>query len=575
MARSKISAEFRTLDAETDPFKHGRIPQPFLWGLYSGAREEYEEFTSIERLVARLEGLGGTVYAHNGGRFDYHFLRDYINSDEPVLLINGRLAKFRIGNTEFRDSLNLFPNTRLKDFNDASGKKLEIDYAKMEPGARDEPNNRAEISLYLRQDCVRLYNVIERYRDKYGRSLTQATSSMRNFERMYDIKAPRQTQVQYNRYKPFYYGGRVQCFEQGCSTTQFQVADINSAYPYAMLSEHPFAPAASLEAHLPPEPEIYQCFIELDCSSRGAFPWRDANGELYFPEDDGKLRRYFVTGWEFLTALELDAVTNIHIRAVHRFNQTMNFRQYIEHHYGERMAAANVGDVAGKIFGKYFMNSLYGKFGANCEKYQEYVIATEDSLLEWTSKGYREFKPWGDRFLLCRSPTTEELNDLTSYKWRYYNVATAASVTGFVRAFLFRALSASSGLIYCDTDSIAARNLSDLAYGDALGQWKREGTFDRYSIAGKKLYAFHYDGRALAYDPKDEKTPTWKIASKGVNFGALASGPELIERIALGEAVDFNPEVPTFSATRAEPRFISRRVIKTAKNIALAPELDL
>jgi len=64
---------------------------------------------------------------------------DHINSDEPVMVINGRLARFRIGECEFRDSLNIFPNTRLADF----GVKNEIDYALMEPDRRTDPNVRA------------------------------------------------------------------------------------------------------------------------------------------------------------------------------------------------------------------------------------------------------------------------------------------------------------------------------------------------------------------------------------------------------------------------------------------------
>lgn len=577
MVRKKTRGHFRTLDAETDPFKAGRIPQPFLWGLYDGTGEDYQEFSDTQRLADVLSRLGGTVYAHNGGKFDYHYLRDYINSDEPLLIINGRLSKFKIGRTEFRDSLNIFPNTRLADFNDEYGKKYEIDYAKLEPGARDEPNNKAEISLYLRQDCVRLWEIVRRYWDNYGKSITQASSSMKYFEDLYEIKAPRQTKTQYDRYKPFYYGGRVQCFESGVAATRFSVADINSAYPYAMLREHSFAPAASLESHLPPEPDIYRCLIKLDCTSRGAFPWRDpSTGELFFPDDEAgnrhRLRTYSITGWEFLTALELDAVKNIHIREVHRFNQTMNFQRYIEHFYEQREECRKRGDVAGRIFGKYFMNSLYGKFGANCENYNEYVIATDDSIKGWIAKGFKVYKPWGTRVLMARAPTPEQLNDETSKKWRYYNVATAASVTGFVRAFLFRALSNSSGLIYCDTDSIAARDLGSLDYGDALGQWKKEGEFDSYSIAGKKLYAFHSAGCSLAYDPASTQSPSWKIASKGVNFTAREDGPALITRIAQGAAVEYEPNVPTYSVIREQPRFINRNILRTAKDIAQAPE---
>lgn len=593
---AKPTRDVLTYDTETDPFHNcseatcekchggGRVPQPFLHGLYNGRDQQYDEFESVEAVVAHLAARKAVVYAHNGGKFDYHPLRDHINSDEPVMVINGRLARFRIGECEFRDSLNIFPNTRLADF----GVKNEIDYELMEPTRRTDPNVRAQISSYLRQDCVGLWEMVDRYRGKYGKSLTQATASMKYWEKMTELEAPRQTRTQYERYKPYYYGGRVQCFESGVSITDFSVADINSAYPFAMLRDHIFSPQAILDRHLPPAPEIYKCLIKLDCTSRGAFPWRDPEtGELFFPDDEAghrnRMRTYTITGWEFLTALELDAVANIHIRQVHTFPKSINFKDYIEFFYNQRMEAAAKGDTAGKIFGKYFMNSLYGKFGANCANYAEYLISRPDTaeFQDWLAKGYTRYKPWGERWLLERKPTLEQLDDITG-KWRFYNVATAASVTGFVRAFLFRALSATSGAVYCDTDSIAARDTSALEFGDHLGQWKNEGRFDRYAIAGKKLYAFHQDGREDAYDPKCEKNPSWKIASKGVNLGGCAAAPEIITQIAQGYgpllkdgAYRSLPQSPTYSVTREVPVFIARDLKATAKDMSAAPDVGI
>src|SRR5262249_16318847 len=144
------------------------------WGAYCGENElgveEYYEFTTVDEVVAFFRDKKITVYAHNGGKFDYHYLREYLNSDEPVMVINGRLARFRIGEAEFRDSLNIFPNTRLADF----GGKISIDYEKMEPERRSDPNIRAEIGVYLKQDCKLLWDMVARYRKDYGVSLTQA-----------------------------------------------------------------------------------------------------------------------------------------------------------------------------------------------------------------------------------------------------------------------------------------------------------------------------------------------------------------------------------------------------------------
>lgn len=528
------------------------------------------EFHTVAEFVQYARETGGTFYAHNGGKFDYHYLREYINTDEPMLLINGRLAKFRIGKAEFRDSLNILPNTRLKDFDDSHGAKIEIDYGIMEPDRRNDPNNKAEISRYLKVDCVRLWQVVRRYWDDYGKSITQASSSMKYWEKMYDVEAPRQTKAQFEKYKTYYYGGRVQCFEHGVESTDFSVADINSAYPRAMLESHPMSAGAVRQRHLPAdESEFNTALIDLNATARGCFPWRDPDGtKLWFPEDERIVRRYWVTGWELRTALELDAAKNIQINNVHVFPRRMDFKAYIEHFFNLREEARKKGDVAGRIFGKYFMNSLYGKFGSNCEKYSEYILGTIDTLKHWESQGYGIDQNWKEKFLLSRKPREETLQDITQSRWRYFNVATAASITGYVRAYLFKAMRSCSGLIYCDTDSIAARDVSRLTFGSQLGAFKHEGTFDSYAIAGKKLYAFHKAGKPATYDPKeeDEDKKNWKIASKGTKLT-----PDEITHTAQGEKIMYRPQVPTYSVTRDQPTFINRSITGTYQDMSQAP----
>ncbi len=403
------AATFWTIDAETDPFHNcqdlacekchggGRLPLPFLWGVYEGKSDTYHEFDTVVSLTSWFQSLesnsgGALFYAHNGGKFDYHFFRDEINSDENILIINGRLAKFKVGEHEFRDSLNIFPNTRLKDF----GIKSEIDYAKMERSIRHL--HMPEISAYLRQDCVGLWEVISRYRKDYGKQLTQAGASMRMWSKMANREPPRQTRNQYLRLKPFYYGGRVQCLESGVKRTDFEVYDINSAYPFAMRSYHPISPQPVDVEQLPKrETEIGPCLLTIRCISKmGAFPYRQQS-ELFFPEDQSAIREYNVTGWEYLAARDLGAIASVDFRQILKFPEIINFKDYIDHFFGLREECRKRGDVAGRTFGKYFMNSLYGKFGANCENYAEYVITHGESQSQWLTKGYIPYKPWGDR----------------------------------------------------------------------------------------------------------------------------------------------------------------------------------
>mgnify|MGYP006268407477 CR=1 FL=1 len=528
---------FITIDCETDPFKEGRIPAPFIWGCYNGETEEYLEFDSTGEMVKYLERQSVIVLAHNGGRFDYHYLKDYINSDQPVMVIAGRMAKFYIGCAEFRDSMNILPVPL------AAFQKTEFDYAKLEPDVRHLHMD--EIRMYLKSDCVNLWNFIDRYYKDYGRTLTQAGASMKYWKKKFKPEFTPQSMAQSLLYRPYYYGGRVECFKTGHAMQDFQVIDINSAYPFAMLSNHPIAPVGSLSDRLPPGDMMTQCFIRLDAVARGCFPYREEGDmKLSFPNDD-RIREYHITGWELLAAFECDAVDIIRIKDVHYFQISLNFTEYVHHFYEQRKIAKANKDKAGDIFAKLFLNSLYGKFASDPEKYSEYLIASDDTLAKWCGEphGYKVIQPWGERHLMARP--------LPETKHRYYNVATAASITGFVRAHLFKALHQCDTPLYCDTDSIAAVNTGNVPMGDELGQFKHELTCDEYAIAGKKLYAFH--GRK-----NQDAAPEWKIASKGVRLNH-----EQIITVAKGGKIRYAPEVPTYSIHKSQPTFIEREIIST------------
>jgi hypothetical protein len=552
MPRKSRSKPFWTLDCETDPFKKGRIPQPFLWGVYDGDSGDYWTFNTAAEVCEFLDDKPVIVYAHNGGKFDYHYMREFINSDEPITVINGRLAKFKIGVCEFRDSFNILVNP-LSAFC-----KEDIDYTKLEAHCRAEHMN--EIRAYLRSDCINLWDTIKAYFGEYGRSLTQAGAAMKHWQDKFYVPMTPQSAHQAERYRDFYYGGRVQCFVKGVKRAAFEVLDINSAYPHAMLQRHPLSPEGAIGRTLPKAERLGACMVRLTAVAKGCFPLRAIDNGLYFPDDCKTTREYFVSGWELIAALETNSVRVIKILEVHEFSQTVNFIDYITHFYEKRKTAKAAGDKAADIFAKLFMNSLYGKFAADPEKYGEYVIATDDSLDYWsyppdgdTADPYQRVQLWGERHLMGRS--------LPESKHRYYNVATASSITGYVRAQLWRAICKSGAALYCDTDSIAAGSTQGIARGPDLGEWKLELDCDQYAIGGKKLYAFHNSDKA-AIGTKEE----WKFASKGVRLT-----PAEIFTVARGGTVDYRPEVPTYSIMRPEPVFTSREVKSTFRNSKKMP----
>lgn len=530
-------SDFETGDCETDPFKHRRLPEPFIWGHFDGAM--YQHFETWEQYYNFLRERKTIVYFHNGGKYDFHLgPLTVLNTHEKVTVINGRLVSAHIGECEIRDSLSLIP-VALDQY-----KKTKIDYGIFEKTERTKTANRERIISYLGDDCRDLYNLITDFQAEMGKHLTLATAAMKSWERISKRKAPHSSKEWFYQFSEWYYGGRVQCFAKGELKGPFYVVDIHSAYPWAMLSKHPYG----LEFTELTNPEDYKAtsFVEIRAISRGALPWRNERGVMLFPNDN-EVRTFKVTGHELIAGLETDTVKVIEFIKTYDFPDQLDFTPYIMHHYEQRQLAKMSGLKGKDIAHKLAMNALYGKFGANPDNYGNYMLVEFDEIEK--IRDY-EFEGMFGRFALMRAPLDEEQEN-------YFNVATAASITGQVRAKLWRAICGSEGVIYCDTDCIFARE-TDVELGSAIGQWEKEGIAETAWLGGKKMYLLEGD---FGIDKDTGKRKTIKRASKGVQI----SSSELKD-VALGKIVEYKPQAPSFSLYRPpsiERSFPTRRVRST------------
>ena len=516
------------IDSETDPFEYGVFVKPFIWGFFD--ETGFTHFDSTEKLLWFLKDKEYIVYCHNGGKFDFHFMLEYINKYQEVTVIHGRLAKFTIGLCEFRDSYCILP-TPLKEF-----KKDDFDYSILKENERRKPENRKKILKYLENDCKYLYEYVTGFIEKYGINLTLAGSAFNQWKVLQNINSvPRTTSQFYNRIKPYYFGGRCECFYKGLINKKFIMIDINSAYPYAMLFEHPYTIDGEyyLSENLPTK-NIEQTFICLVCKSTGAFPFRETDKSTAFP-NDGKERTFYITGWEFITAKELGLLKRYKIKSVIRFYDTINFKKYVNHFY--KLKQNTPKDQKEYIYYKLFLNSLYGKFGANPENYKTYEFIDSDVLPEMLKDGYTESGIFENT--ACVSKPLEE------NKQFYRSIPVSASITGFVRAYLLRALHTVKNPMYCDTDSIVCTDKGKLSINKELGGWSLDGSFLSGGIAGKKLYAFR------------KENGEYKTASKGVK----ATAQEIL-RIVKGEIITFKKESPVFSLKYGQ-KFIDKNIKKT------------
>jgi len=570
MARPRKIA---VIDAETDPFKFGRVPQPFIWGFYDG--QQYVTFNSTKEFVEYVKDQRLILYAHNGGKFDFVYLmplvHEFTQDDIKVQIINGRIVSMFLGDCELRDSFAIMP-VPLREL----GAKRDIEYWKM------EKENRAkylpEIKEYLFYDCKVLYDAVQAYRIAAGNHKTIASNALA-FARKIGID-PGKTNHRFDReYRVFYFGGRTECFKPG-EHRDLILLDIHSAYPYAMQHEHAtgskFEWRSSLEGMT--REEIQRSFIELTCHAKGCFPVKTKGAEgLHFPHAYGE---YKVTGWEYLAAKDLNLISRVKIDCVRTTQEKIHFRPYVEHWYKEKLkyspkdASGERIDKANYAISKTMMNSLYGKLAQNPARYYDYKIVKAGAEVD-TKEGWTLAQEY-DVYEFHRRPSLWKYEFNYGKDWVsksiYKNVATGASITGFVRAYLLRAMHivGVQYVVYTDTDSIICLpggNAAGLSLTDDIGSWELEDrSAPRGFFAGKKLYAIE-----LSKLDKAGKNKT-KIASKGSKLTFSD-----VEKISKGGSVTWQSEAPTFnflgagnakkikrSSVDDNAKFVVRKITATA-----------
>lgn len=524
------------IDAETDPFLYGRAPKPFAWGCRFG--DIYIDFwgkNCTRQLITFLKLIKDPmiIYAHNGGKFDFFFLLRHI--ENPMRIIHGRIAKARLGKHELRDSWLINPQAL------SAYKKDEIDYSLFEEDKREA--HKGAILNYLQGDCQYLYELCTSFVDRFGPILTAPSAAMKELKKIHPQKNGGKSHD--TRFRPFYFGGRVECFESGVINERVKVYDVNSMYPHAMREfDHPagqqyiFKSAPTLTNGWISGYPGWLYFARVLGTNRGALPVRseDNNGGLSFTREKGE---FLVCSHELRAALELGVFTCDKVLETWIPTRKQRFAGFVDKYFAEKIAAKKSGDKISEIWAKLMLNSAYGKFGQNPEDFHDYYlerlgIDKTPSFTDWVLyEDVANFRIWRKR-KRKKDRSIDDGEAGPQGKAGYFDVAIAASITSAARSVLMRAIVSADKPLYCDTDSLICRSLGAGVPMDdrALGAWKYEGTGNRLALGGKKLYAL-FEGREPV-----------KWASKGVHVE-----PHEIEAIAQGASIVWANDAPNFSLT--------------------------
>lgn len=580
-----MNRQLAILDIETDPFKHGRVPEPFAVGIYT-----LETFTSfwgndcIKQSIPWLAEQDGkwVIYAHNGGKFDFMF---YLNAlAGKMTIINGRLVSAKLGNHEIRDSLAIMPFP-LRDY-----KKDDIDYSKLERNCRE--THKSEIISYLRADCVYLHELVSSFHAKFGQAkLTIGSTAMTEIKKLHTIE---RTTLAFDRvFRPqFYFGGRVQCLgKTGIIHAPVKIYDVNSMYPSVMRNcLHPSGTYYIVGKEITDD----TCFIVADGTSNGAFPRREiGTGGINF---GNKYGTYSTTRHEWDVAIATGTFLPERIRRTYDFPVRASFANFVDNVFGARRKAQELGNSIDSLLYKFVLNSGYGKFAQNPANFFDFIFAPlinrpgckcphcngygacDGCFKCQTLNNYKSVDTGicqfcmgsGERWSLAErdndNPDGPCIWKARTFIQDFYNVATGASITGAARAMLLRGISQADAPLYCDTDSIITEGEFHGDVGKELGQWKYEGQGVLSAIAGKKLYAIFDDAPPILTDEEKRKYP-WMLEVtkyKGKNYWCIKKAhkgfklsPSDILTIASGKTIEVPNAAPTFSLFR-QPSFITR-----------------
>jgi hypothetical protein len=467
------------------------------------------------------------IYAHNGGKFDFHYLFKYIQN--PVKIINSRLVSAKIGAHELRDSYAILPIPL------AVYEKDSIDYKLFEKDKREK--HRDKIVDYLRGDCVYLFDLVNKFNERFGQALTIGGAAIKKLIEFHPFETANSRHDE--KFRQFYFGGRVQCFQSGIINKPLKIYDVNSMYPAVMRNcVHPTGKkylsvknaAIDKRGNIVgiASAQFYFALIEAEFDA-GYLPVRTKTG-LDFTQKSGV---FFTTSHELKVLFKHKVVKKCRVIEAHAPIDVISFADYVDTFSAEKIAAKKSGDKAAEIFAKLLLNSAYGKTAQNPAHYKDWLITNNDVPKD---SAYKPEKNFGD-YQFWAKP---------SIRQSYYDVAIGASITSAARAVLLDALFGAIDCAYCDTDSIICSELTGAEISDTkLGAWKLEAKGERLSIGGKKMYALY-----------DKDGVVIKKASKGAHL----TGAQ-IDTVAAGGEADWQNEAPTFSLKK-EPSFLTRKIKK-------------
>ncbi len=518
-----------TFDIETTPFQYGVEPVPFLAVIYTlDFTKTFWGDDCLEQCCKFIyrSMTGYSIYAHNGGKFDYNFLMRKGYLTNPLSVIGGRIAQAKIGSNTVLDSLLLYPMAL------ANYQKDEIDYGLFVKTKREK--HKEKITEYCINDCKYLYNLLSEFFLLFGKKLTIGQAAFGELKK-HTRTLPKTKKPYDDKFRNFYYGGRCQAFKTGHLKGNFNYYDVNSLYPFAMKFQHFNSKSIAQVRGSALDGKGYfkkdkglPYFAKVKCKNKNALCFKGDDGLLDFTKREGT---FFTSGFEIQAAIRNGLISDIEYLQIFVCFDPVTFPEFVDKYYYEKSHAKTATE---RQFYKLILNSAYGKFGQNSNNFFEYYIKNKNDDKE-LDNDFLFYSDSGEVDIYRKPNPDDNFND----------VAVASSITGKARAIMLDYMSVAVNLVYMDTDSLVCESIPDeFIHPIKLGLLdKQYQDLDDLYIGGKKLYEFYSKG-------------VLQVAG-GKGFRVCAG--DIITLIKEGKLIKPDP-VPKFNLGK-QARFITKTLL--------------
>ncbi len=471
----KRDFKFATFDIEANEWTKLEMV-----GFYDG--RQYWRFDSIGEFIShffRERYRGYTVFGHYAGKYDTLFVLDYLQKNKSKMALTyimqgskAVLVKLNRGRNTWSiaDSSALFPSLSLAKLTkafDVENKKLEgaIDFEK----ERVDKNNPLH-QEYLKNDCIGLYQVIEKFKNnpkvkEAGITTTIASQAMKIWRTTLKNPIKGTSQKIQNFVRGGYVGGRVEIFKmRGENLNGY---DVNSLYPSCMFNSRIPTEYARPSRNIGEAIGFFDVTVKCPGLYIPLLPLK-MEKKLIFP--NGNFRGVFFSE-ELKLAIE-HGYTIEKIHEGHEFYESKDlFSEYID--FFNRLKTDSK-DEGARLIAKLMMNSLYGKFGQR-----------EKKVTLKTHGGEKNYDIFHSLELFEKTNLIQVTNE---YRSGHMLVHIAAAITSYARMHMAKLAYLPHGeeCYYTDTDSVFTTK--QYPTGPELGSLKLEYESVKGNFKNPKAY---------------------------------------------------------------------------------------